>query len=408
MAATEGIRNRHGDQAKAAPAAQRATKSMDEHEPMPSGIAEGIRVLTGSSLRAAGLIVMFVALQILLINMFMKSSSLVWSEFGNVPLEKVLMFWLPIHFQVLFVGFIPPLSIWMLSKEAKWSAPPFMYNAEQRIVLVYHTFPAFTWLLLAALQVYFINEIPEMHAVTGVAMTIPIFGAFIVTAMYSRDRMLSPLGNHVMFLEFWLGTASALYLFISLVSMVFFDNKQMHKIFMTFCILSSTGPGVFRCMRTTRELLMGRLFQVAKYKWYDQALIKGANESEETRLARVKNLQDVESTYFASAFLVTNVGIALVFGAAGMLKEPIIVAGLIAPPAIIAFARICGHRFTPCLDYNFDVFDLPALPEKIEGYHYHIKDPIAREKNQPYMVVLVILAAVGLLCWAVVQELFKH
>ena len=117
---------------------------------------------------------------------------------------------------------------------------------------------------------YSINELPSAHIATGITVGVGIFGAFVSTAMYSRAVKVSPLGRHVMFLEWWLGVASGVYLFAALVAIALFNDHYFHKVFMTFCILSSTGPGIFRALRSTRELVTGRLFKYDKYKLYDQ------------------------------------------------------------------------------------------------------------------------------------------
>ena len=126
---------------------------------------------------------MIAGLEILLGSMFMKSWKLVIERyllFGRAPLEKVLMAYVPMHYQFLLWGFIPPLTIWAFTIDAEWAAPPFKYNMEQRSTLDYHVYPALGWMILAAFQVrVIIIASPKRytrHPVTLKVVKLPVKG----------------------------------------------------------------------------------------------------------------------------------------------------------------------------------------------------------------------------------------
>lgn len=226
------------------------------------------------------------------------------------PYIKVFNIYLPIYYIFLQIGFLPPIIIFI--KYGFLSAPPFIYPMDKSLILFFHVIPAFSWLALSVLQVRFLTYANRIgHQVLGMAFITLLYGGFAASAWYSKVRRLSPLGKHVMFMESGLLTGILLYFSSAIVFIVIGKWKALngesdaywwfnqHKILMIAAILGTGGPGVFRVLRTTREIVTGRIWTPLKYPFYRAILNRGG--------ADLKDLQNVESTYFNLAFLLNNV-----------------------------------------------------------------------------------------------------
>jgi hypothetical protein len=189
-------------------------------------------------------------------------------------------FYLPIYVIILQIGFLPPL--YNLVFHNKWTAPPFDYPKEKRIIIDLHTVPALLWLVIVCIQVLAITyiEFPRWHRIQGM-MLFMLFSIFIFTALYSAQVRLSPLGNHVIFMEWILGLSIAGFMSGGLISIVLAyvsgedgkpnqDYFTNHKIFMMATIMGSGGPGIFRVLRTFREIFSRRLWRPKVYCQYAQ------------------------------------------------------------------------------------------------------------------------------------------
>jgi len=113
--------------------------------------------------------------------------------------------------------------------------------------------------------------------------------------MISCFSKLSPLGAHVQFMEILLGLGTFIFFFMGMVFIALKDHLG-HKICMNVLIITALGPGFFRVLRHTRELLTCRLFKVDRYTNYQD--IPGTRN--------LRNFHNVESTYFVLAFLLTD------------------------------------------------------------------------------------------------------
>mmetsp|Transcript_9766 Transcript_9766/g.14670 ORF Transcript_9766/g.14670 Transcript_9766/m.14670 type:complete len:686 (+) Transcript_9766:102-2159(+) len=312
-------------------------------------------------------------------------------------LAHTMSIWMAIHFQFLFIGFIPPLIIW--SSAGEWTAPPFRYNPEKKLILDYHTLPAFGWLLAATLQVYCIGHgMNEQHKQIGLVISVILFGGFFFTAMFSRGAKVSPLGDQTMFMELGLAFACIGYAILGMLAIAF-GYVLLHKICMVACILDSSGPGIFRFLRTTRELIACRLGSVERYLLYDQVLLptnremnhiqrgseNEARRAKENWYGRIRNFQAVESTYFVAAFVLTTFGVAVPYAMAGLIGHWLVIFILVMPVSWPFVGMMLGLKFDWSWDYTFNVFDLAPMPPKGAGEDnliYDIHDPLHKASNE--------------------------
>lgn len=237
-------------------------------------------------------------------------SSLDTSPEYDSPYIKVFNIYLPIYYLFLQIGFMPPIIIFI--KYGFLSAPPYIYPMDKSVVLFFHVVPAFSWIALSVLQVRFLTYANKLgHQVLGMGFITLLYGGFAASAWYSKERRLSPLGKHVMFMESGLLLGILLYFSAAIVFIVVGKWKALnaeadaywwfnqHKIFMIAAILGTGGPGVFRVLRTIREMITGRIWSPLKYPFYRAIFNRGGEDLED--------LQSVESTYFNLAFLLNNV-----------------------------------------------------------------------------------------------------
>merc|ERR1719464_182755 len=79
-------------------------------------------------------------------------------------------------------------------------------------------------------------------------------------------------------------------------------------------MITASGPGFFRVLRHTRELLSCRLFKPTRFtNYYDIP---------ERPEADFRNFKSVESTYFCMAFMLTNAYIAWTLFQMGVWTQP--------------------------------------------------------------------------------------
>jgi hypothetical protein len=209
-----------------------------------------------------------------------------------------------------FIGFSPPLIIKGFT--GRWTAPPFYYPENSARVLNSHVLPAICWLLLSTVQVFLISQAYYMgHRVLGNPIIFTNMVIFLITAVYSEVKKVSPLGDFVICMESALAIGvfvtfcTGMY-FIAAASQNYFGDAefeknrvvliQHHKEFMILTIFYAGGPGLFRVLRTTREFLTCRLFQASRYSAY----------SDVPNTPYLKSFRDVEATYFSMAFVITT------------------------------------------------------------------------------------------------------
>jgi len=198
---------------------------------------------------------------------------------------------------ICFLGGIAPTCL-IQTFYKKWTAPPFNYPTKKfkTDIIWLHVVPAVAWFTFASIQIYTTGlHSWAWHRFNGLAILIPVFAVFNFSAMISCFSKLSPLGAHVQFMEILLGLGTFIY-FVMGAGFIAFKDHLGHKICMNVLIITALGPGFFRCLRHTRELVTGRLFKVDRYTNYQD--LPGTKN--------LRNFRDVESTYFVLAFLLTD------------------------------------------------------------------------------------------------------
>lgn len=286
---------------------------------------------------------------------------------GADPLVRDSSLYIPIwYFLVCGWGLVPTMLIGALG--GKWTAPPFYYPPPKSFIVTAHAAPAMLWLVGSALQIFFAQEgllsataDPWLqHRVLGMTGMTSIFVAFQITAIISLLADLSPLGRHVQFMEWnlalgsWLVFAAGLY-YISTGP----AGHTGHKICMSFVMLYASGPLAFRVLRHVRELLAGRLFSPGKFSAYSD--LEGK---------RLKDMRNVESTYFCIAFLMTNAYAFLFSYQSGILlgdEKWLVYCLLILPIAGVLLGILM--RFVPGISPDFQWrFQLDFSIETIPGF----------------------------------------
>merc|ERR1719356_1115907 len=232
------------------------------------------------------------------------------------PLVRQSNFYLPLWYIIVYIGGISP-TIMINVATGRWTAPPFNYPPKKAGIVYIQVIPAVLWLLGSTLQVY-LTTVGDFvyHRVNGNPFMTSIFMTFELSAVYSLVSDLSPLGQHVKFMEWALAIGTWIYFALGM----FFvssrwpeDYHTGHKICMNILMITASGPGFFRVLRHFRELVTGRLFKCNLYTNY--ADIPGT--------PNLKNFRNVESTYFVLAFLLTDAYAGLVLYKEGVLfKSP--------------------------------------------------------------------------------------
>jgi hypothetical protein len=282
------------------------------------------------------------------------------------PLIQQSNFYLPLWYIIIYCGGILP-TIMINALTGKWTAPPFIYPPKGAATICIHVIPAVLWLVGSIVQVY-LTTVGDFvyHRVNGNPFMAIIFVTFELSALYSLVKDLSPLGRHVKFMEWALAIGTFIYF---VMGMVFISSgipeyHTGHKICMNVCMITASGPGLFRVLRHLRELVSGRLFQVSRFTNY--ADIPGS--------PYLRNFRDVESTYFCLAFLITDAYAGLVFYREGILFDsPWSTLGwsfLILPVFAVVLSILL--RFVPGIDEDFKW--TPAL-----NYNWPVLKPVLKE-----------------------------
>jgi hypothetical protein len=219
---------------------------------------------------------------------------------------------------------------------------------------------------------------PYWHRIQGMILFM-LFAIFIFTALYSAQVKLSPLGNHVIFMEWVLGLSIAGFMCGGLISIVlaYVNQKngkpdheyfQNHKMFMMATIMGSGGPGIFRVLRTLREIYSGRLWYPSKHTEYAQinytfwrrerGLEDLSDADRKISSENIKDFRDVESSYFCYAFIVTSGLMYIPYYWAGFGTHWIPIFVCTEPILGVAMSVIMGkiwkdYHFDWRLDYNF-------------------------------------------------------
>jgi len=260
---------------------------------------------------------------------------------------------------VITGGLMPPLILRSFS--GQWCAPPFNYPPTGAHIIALHVIPAVTWLVTSGAMVFFTTlEDFSLHRTFGMAGMQSIFLTFELSALYSMVSNLSPLGRHVQTMETLLAAATWLYFVIGMYYIAQFEPEYHtgHKISMVTTMITASGPGFFRVLRHTRELLSGRLCKPTRYTNYADVPDNAENWY---------NFKSVESTYFCLAFLITDAFVIWVYHQMGMLSDPrwgslcifygvLPILGVVMP---ILYRFVPGHHpdfdWTFSLNYNFPV-----------------------------------------------------
>lgn len=289
------------------------------------------------------------------------------------PLVQQSNLYLPLWYTIVYVGGILP-TVMINAAAGKWTAPPFNYPPRKSYVVYLHVIPAVLWLLGSALQVFWTTvDNWAYHRVTGNPFMTTIFVTFELTAVYSLVTELSPLGHHVKFMEWSLVLGTFVYFALGMFYVSLGADYHIgHKICMNVLIIDASGPALFRVLRHFRELVTGRLFKCNRFTNY--ADIPGNPRN-------LKNMHNVESTYFVMGFLVTNAYASFVLYKDGVLFNspwsglawsflsfPVvsIVAGILLRfvPGINEDWRE-DFNWTPALDYNWQVLEPVADVEDV-------------------------------------------
>lgn len=267
---------------------------------------------------------------------------------------------------IFFVGFTPPMVI--LTITGNWSASPFWYPQDKRWVIRAHVFFAFGWLLWSAVQVSLITlKNPDYHKASGVCLVILVFMPFVYTAMFSAYEKISPLGPHVTVMEIELALGLLTYLLAGLIAVVL-DHWEWHTISMVGLCFGSGGPGLFRVLRTIREIVTRRIWRVKYYTNYADIHMDPVN---------LKNMHDVEATYFSITFCLEGIAVYIVYYFCGQYNDPLAITMSVVPFLIVGFNIILDYTccknlgFKFCLDYDFKTLK------------YDPKDPNFEKNKRP-------------------------
>lgn len=218
-------------------------------------------------------------------------------------------------------GFIQSSLIYM--KSGEWCAPPFRYPEQQGIIKI-HSKLALTWLFISVLQPFFIynKKYKKYHRLVGKLspiITIP----FLLTAQMASKNHSEPVGPFVLFLQNSISIGVASYYSFGLYNKFINNDTDSHKNAMFAAILSSCGPGIFRALRTIRELRSGRLFKMGLdinnyYNYEDYGItVHGENANSVT-------YRSVQNFYFMAAFIVTGAINQVIIGKANQMNKDIV------------------------------------------------------------------------------------
>ena len=307
-------------------------------------------------------IIFFVYFLEIFLVMFMFYKSLTNEDLKNKkPLIQVVNLYLPIFILFIQLGFA--YSLYIYCKKQKWTASPFNYPPDKEQMINFHVIPAFIWLFTASLQVYLIS-LPNSiyHRILGMCLFF-LFAIFILTAIISVRKKLSPLGTHVEFMEWSLVLGSSLYLFLGIMFICLARKRnefyEYHMIAMTCTIISSAGPGVFRVLRLIREACFKRLCKSDDYTNYEEVNFPGGDDkTKKNSLKNITNMHDVESTYFCLAFVITSLCMYVPFYLAGMGNNKFVLFCCTLPILIIMLSIFLGtiypeFKFKIRFDYDF-------------------------------------------------------
>eukprot|EP00013_Stygamoeba_regulata_P028670 CAMPEP_0177665642 /NCGR_PEP_ID=MMETSP0447-20121125/21164_1 /TAXON_ID=0 /ORGANISM="Stygamoeba regulata, Strain BSH-02190019" /LENGTH=283 /DNA_ID=CAMNT_0019171751 /DNA_START=267 /DNA_END=1118 /DNA_ORIENTATION=+ len=238
-------------------------------------------------------------------------------------------------------GFLPPIII--LAFTGLWTAPPFVYNPKKYEQLFLHVFTSFLWIVLIFTQIHFIETNHWYHKLTGIVLAGVLIGFFVMTAIFSAFWVgLSPLGHFVQWMELGLGVGISLYMILAFY-FAFTGDYESHKISIVAMACAAGGPGIFRSLRTTRELVSGRLLNVRQYGHYWDVLDCASGVRD--------NFVDVEATYFIAAFLTTDVLQYLFYVWIGKNEHPLVwlFCGF---PLVWILLGIGLRRYAPTLKFS--------------------------------------------------------
>jgi len=263
-------------------------------------------------------------------------------------LDDIALFYVSFFYCCTLIGFIPP--IYLFYKTDLWSAPPFIYNRYKYVELTLHIAPGFLWLGLSLLQVYLAGTAIDYHKLLGSMFMATVVGAFFVTAMWSAFVVkLSPLGSFVRWMETGLGMGILIY-FIAGMYFIYTGNMEYHRLAMVATITAAGGPGIFRMLRSIREIVSGRILDIDNFGEYDAVV---------NFPVKWRNFSDVEATYFSMAFLTTDLLQFLFFYLTGNLNSFTLIYVFLPPFWIVLGKFLSGvyenMRFSFALNYDFKV-----------------------------------------------------
>lgn len=212
--------------------------------------------------------------------------------------QKVLKWYtLGICLTSLVVSFGFAQSVGVYLKSGEWSAPPFKYP-EQNAVIKIHSKVAILWLIVSTLQPLFLlfESTKKYHRLVGKLSPL-ISLPFLITAQIASNNHSEPVGPFVLYLQNMISAAVVFYYSNGLYNIFYLGDKEAHKNAMFSAILASAGPGIFRVIRTIREIRSGRFtFDINQFKEYSEL---DTNE-------KMDNYQAVQNFYFMAAFVVTG------------------------------------------------------------------------------------------------------